>query len=156
MKANFAVRRICDAPQALGVDRQERLLFLRHDVDIDPKRAMKMAEIEKEFDIRSTYMLMVNSELYSIEDSPVRSSIRALAAMGHEIALHFDAARCPESVNAPELNPLEPQIEKDCSRLEKVSQLSLLTGAPTTSMIVISSRRSKLRPPSISRSVPSS
>jgi hypothetical protein len=109
-----------EAPQALKLKSLKPLLFLRHDVDIDPYIAMRMAEIETEAGICATYMFMVNSRLYSFEDPSVRSVICRLISMGHEVAIHFDygAHRRVESNAA--LDAVEKEIAAECGYLEAI------------------------------------
>lgn len=117
----FTCYLIGEAPQALNSRISKPLLFLRHDVDIDPNKAMKMAEIENEFGIRSTYMFMVNSQLYSLESSSVRSVLDRLISMGHEIALHFDFGIHHGSGSKAAIASLESEVASDCNRLEAVT-----------------------------------
>jgi len=66
-----------------------RLILLRHDVDLSVQKAGKMARIEHELGISSTYFLRLHA-LYNIYD---RKNYRTLIEMvdhGHEIGLHFE------------------------------------------------------------------
>lgn len=121
IESNFTSCLIREAPQAFKLMPRKRLLFLRHDVDIDPKRAMNMAEIENEFGIRGTYMFMVNSRLYSLEDFSVRPLFDRLISMGHEVALHFDLGTHDRGNNKPMLASLEREVTSDCHRLEAIT-----------------------------------
>lgn len=68
-------------------------IFLRHDIDVALGKAAEMAEMEQEFGIRATYMILVNSPVYSIETLSSKSIILEIASMGHEIGLHFIPAK---------------------------------------------------------------
>ncbi|MGN6148366.1 MAG: hypothetical protein ACTHPD_07500 [Rhizomicrobium sp.] len=62
----------------------------RHDVDISPQRALALAKIEKEEGVRSTYFALAHSEFYNLLEGPVVEMFRQIAALGHDIGLHFD------------------------------------------------------------------
>ena len=67
VKSNFELYLFSGAPKIINaIDRPK--IILRHDVDIDLAKALKMAEIEEKFGVRATYMVMVNSPLYDIKD----------------------------------------------------------------------------------------
>lgn len=62
----------------------------RHDVDISPQRALALAKIEKEEGVRATYFALAHSEFYNLLEGPVAELFRQIAALGHDIGLHFD------------------------------------------------------------------
>lgn len=65
-------------------------VILRHDIDMDIDKAIALAKIEKEHNVRSTYFILVTSNLYNIANKYVRDSIANIAKLGHSIGLHFD------------------------------------------------------------------
>jgi hypothetical protein len=77
-----------DAPNS--VDRGRPRAIVRHDVDVSPRLALAMAEMEAERGLKATYMVLVNSPLYSLDEPATRGALARTGAMGHEIALHFD------------------------------------------------------------------
>ncbi len=77
------------APQLLDDEGSPKLL-LRHDIDVSPDRALRMARIEHDLGVQSTYMVIPDSHLYRLEDEGVRNALRRIAALRHEIGLHFD------------------------------------------------------------------
>lgn len=75
-----------------------RFAVLRHDVDLDPEKALRMAEIEHEYRVRSTFFFLVSSDVYNVFSRSVSRSIDRILAMGHMLGLHFDFATCgPDS-----------------------------------------------------------
>jgi hypothetical protein len=64
----------------------------RHDVDYSVHRAFALARIEAELGVRATYFLMLHSDLYNLLEPAVHARAREIAALGHWIGLHFDAA----------------------------------------------------------------
>ena len=67
-----------------GNNEQERFVILRHDIDVKPERGLEMAEIEKEYGVRSTYYIRMTEEVFK----PL--IIRKIAEMGHEIGYHYE------------------------------------------------------------------
>lgn len=70
---------------------------IRHDVDADPRVSLAEAEIEAEFDARTTYFILHSSPYYGVFEKGVfyRHSCMALLyrqiqELGQEIALHTD------------------------------------------------------------------
>jgi hypothetical protein len=117
--------------EAVQQDWSAHCVFLRHDIDIALPPAVRMAAAERESGAVSTYMVMVHSRLYDITRGESVRLLREIAAMGHEIGVHFD---CPEELRTRNGNPnsgmaaIEPLILKDCERLENA------LGAPVHSI----------------------
>ena len=68
-----------------GRPTDKRPAFLRHDVDVDLGKALRMAEIEHEHGVPATYMIMNASLMYSLRDGSVRRALRELQSLGHEV-----------------------------------------------------------------------
>jgi hypothetical protein len=116
---NFDCHRILEAPQALERPAKKPAIFLRHDIDIDLRRALRMAQIEHDLGVRATYMVIVDSPLYRVEDADSRAVLNELESMGHEIALHFVVDQM-DGQPPPLAASLEQRIQVACERLEKV------------------------------------
>lgn len=65
-------------------------LLIRHDVDITPWSALRMAELERSLDVRTTYYYRLHAPFYNLMDGAALDSVRAVAAMGHEVGLHYE------------------------------------------------------------------
>lgn len=65
-------------------------LIWRHDVDFSVHRAHRLAAIEKEFAISSTYFIHLHSEFYNFMESNIVKLIRKILQKGHSIGVHFD------------------------------------------------------------------
>ncbi|OFV67467.1 MAG: hypothetical protein SCAL_001385 [Candidatus Syntrophoarchaeum caldarius] len=65
-------------------DQQQKCVILRHDVDRKPEQAMKVAEIEKDHGISSTYYFRTVSDVFKPD------IIRAINDSGHEIGYHYE------------------------------------------------------------------
>jgi len=64
---------------------EDRYFILRHDVDLNSKNALRMALIEKQFNIQSTYYFRLARPRIS---QP--KIIEEIASMGHEIGYHYE------------------------------------------------------------------
>lgn len=65
-------------------DNLDKFVVLRHDVDRKPEKALRMAKIEADFGIRSTYFFRVTDESF---DPKI---IQEIAFLGHEIGYHYE------------------------------------------------------------------
>lgn len=66
------------------------IAVLRHDVDVELSKAIKLAEIENELGLVSTFFIMVTSDAYNICSKESRKTINKLIDLGHNLGLHFD------------------------------------------------------------------
>ncbi|WP_276261497.1 hypothetical protein [Haloglomus litoreum] len=64
-------------------------LYLRHDVDFSPRKALRIASIESEAGLQSTYLFLVTSPAYNLGFKPTREIVAEIQAMGHDVGLHF-------------------------------------------------------------------
>lgn len=91
-----------------------RCAILRHDIEISIEMAQRMARIEQEEGVQSTYFVLLTSDFYNVASKRSLAGLRAIQEMGHEIGLHFD-----ETSYAPFLSPDETvkNIIKECGLL---------------------------------------
>ncbi len=71
---------------------ERRFCLIRHDIDMSPARALEVAKIEAAMGVRATYMVLLTGPFYSPFEPGSRDIIAEIAALGHDIGLHFDAA----------------------------------------------------------------
>ena len=119
LRSNFELHLLSeglDLPRAGG----RPGVILRHDIDVSLKRALRVAEIERECGVRATYMVMVNSALYSLEDQASREILQRLVGMGHEVTLHFNVDE-EERNSACQIGALETKIYAARRYLEQVA-----------------------------------
>ena len=65
-------------------DREEnRVVILRHDVDISPAVALRMAGLERDLDIRASYYFRHPATFHP-------PTIRAVTGLGHEVGYHYE------------------------------------------------------------------
>ena len=69
-----------------GPERGE--IYLRHDVDLSLDAALRMAELEAEHEVATTYLLMTESVFYNLASSEGVEAIARLRALGHTVGLH--------------------------------------------------------------------
>lgn len=91
-------------PEALrDPSQQPSFVLIRHDIDFDLVAARKMAEIDFEMGIQSTFFFMVRTMHYNIFSAEGSAEIEKILQMGHHLGLHFDCAAYPDSFTVDEL-----------------------------------------------------
>jgi len=93
-------------------------ILWRHDVDGSIHRAYKLAMIEQELGVFSTYFIYLNSDFYNALEKEVSQKISAISSMGHDIGLHFDPSFYDLSIE--DTKKLEECVLNDKSILENV------------------------------------
>ncbi|WP_448208560.1 hypothetical protein [Azospirillum sp. sgz302134] len=83
--------------------------LLRHDCDNDLVAALRMARVEAEAGVHSTWFVMPRSALYNLFSPPNAAIVREILALGHRLALHFD--ELPFRDATPEV--LAAQVERE-------------------------------------------
>lgn len=68
----------------------ERIVLWRHDVDFSMHRACRIAELERDFEVASTFFLQLSSVGYNIFETAVLRRILHIKKLGHHFGLHFD------------------------------------------------------------------
>lgn len=75
-------------------DLPQKFIILRHDIDKNPKNALKVAHLDHQIGIQSTFYWLASSPVYR------PSIIKKVFALGHEIGYHYrdwvDAGGNPE------------------------------------------------------------
>lgn len=97
----------------------DREIRLRHDIDYSPEKAVKIAHIEAERDITSTYFFLSTSPLYNIFEPSVVDAVRTIRDLGHDIGLHFSTHAYWEA--EPETATLVEQVERERQRVTEAS-----------------------------------
>jgi hypothetical protein len=69
---------------------EDMFFILRHDVDYSTAAALALARQESQRGVRATYFLLPNSLYYNLLDPAHAELPRQLAALGHDIGLHYD------------------------------------------------------------------
>lgn len=71
-------------------DPQPRHLILRHDIDHSLSAAVRLARVDADEGIRSTFFLRVHAQAYSLTSYDALHQVAELERLGHEIELHLD------------------------------------------------------------------
>ena len=90
-------------------------ILLRHDLEFSVSIALRMAEIETDLGIRSTYFVQLHSEFYNTLEKSSLKGIKQIEKLGHHIGLHFDS----HFWDIQSETQLDRCIESDKSILEK-------------------------------------
>jgi hypothetical protein len=84
-----ARQRYAFRPFAEALETSSGVLW-RHDIDISVHRALALARIEREEDVRATYFVHLHSNFYNALETEIVTRLRQIVALGHELGLHFD------------------------------------------------------------------
>ncbi len=73
-------------------DYGKRCVILRHDVDFCLEDAVKIAELEANAGVFSTFFVLLRTSFYNVASTKGNAAIKRILALGHKIGLHFDEA----------------------------------------------------------------
>ena len=104
LKQSFKIVPFCEATEGAG-----SFLILRHDVDASLEAALKMAKVEHELGIRSTYFVLFSYKFYNLLERDDLATLREISRLGHEIGLHYDVTTY-ESYGESLIDTLETEI----------------------------------------------
>lgn len=68
-------------------------MIFRHDIDTDLGKAVRLAELEAELGISSTYFVLLTSDFYNVYSRRSYEALQKILRCGHELGLHFDETR---------------------------------------------------------------
>ncbi|MCH8331708.1 MAG: hypothetical protein IH946_10105 [Bacteroidetes bacterium] len=68
----------------------ENFAIIRHDADYSMQASRRIARIEKEEGVKSTYFVRLHSECYNLFESKNVECLYDIVEMGHRVDLHFD------------------------------------------------------------------
>lgn len=75
----------------------QRIVYVRHDVDISLEKAVQMAEREHKLKLPSTYFILLSSRYYNPFTKESKRYVEQLLNLGHTIGLHYDLSLAPSS-----------------------------------------------------------
>jgi hypothetical protein len=78
--------------EGFGAERDRPHVLWRHDIDVSPHRALRLAQIERERGLKATYFFHLHSHFYNALDASVRDIAQRISGLGHDLGLHFDAS----------------------------------------------------------------
>jgi len=98
--------------------------LIRHDVDVSPWAARRMAEVEHELGVHTTYYIRFHAPYYNPLEEDTSRAIREIAAQGHEVGIHYEM----DYIERLGLDP-KRTIELEIAMLEGVTGTKVLTMA---------------------------
>lgn len=108
-----------------GETAKDRHVIWRHDVDFSMHRAGALAAIEADEGGVATYFVNPRSAFYNLFEPEIEGLLRGIAALGHEIGLHFDAGAYP--VAAWSEATLLPALARERRLLETLIEAPIRT-----------------------------
>lgn len=82
--------------EAFGTGHDGPHVLWRHDIDLSVHRAAALARIEVEEGVRSSWLVNPHCAFYNVLEPGTSQLLRDMAAAGHALGLHFDAAAYDE------------------------------------------------------------
>jgi len=67
----------------------DRFVLMRHDVEFSLTSALRMARLDHEADVRSTFFLLLSSD-YNIFEPEGAAIVQEILDLGHDVGLHYD------------------------------------------------------------------
>ena len=103
-----------------------RCVILRHDVDTSLSQAVRLAELEAEEGVCSTWFVLLRTDFYNVFSRAGAEALERIRSLGHEIGLHFD-----EASYVPALEPEEvvQNIIKECGLLSALLETAVSRSA---------------------------
>ncbi len=77
------------------LEKADRFILWRHDIDFSVHRALSLAKIESEEEIVGTYFFRLSSNCYNSLEEEITKKAKAILKLGHHIGLHFDLSSYP-------------------------------------------------------------
>lgn len=101
-----------------------RCAILRHDIDTSLPQAVRMAELEAEDGVRSTWFVLLRTDFYNAASKAGQEALRRILSLGHEIGLHFDEASYVPALGTEEV---VQNIIKECGLLSELLDTPIST-----------------------------
>lgn len=101
-----------------------RCVILRHDIDTSLEQAVRLAELEAEKGVKSTYFVLLRTDFYNPASQRSQKQLHHILALGHEIGLHFDEAAYGKELAGEEIIQ---NIIKECGLLSALLETEVST-----------------------------
>lgn len=101
----------------------EDTLLLRHDVDWSPRKALRIAELEADNGVRSTFFFLLTSPFYNPFNQQVREIINNVTEMGHDVGVHFSTHQY--WTTAPPAEELTTRVEREIETLRAITDTTI-------------------------------
>ncbi len=93
-------------------------IIMRHDVDVDVDAAHRVARMERDCNVRSSFLFLTTGSTYNCLSPKERGLIREIASWGFDVGLHFDPLVYGDLPN----EELPEKVEFECSIISEASQ----------------------------------
>ena len=77
---SYEIKKVSDYSQ----NQKGKVVYLRHDVDRNPNRSLKMAILEKQLNVNSTYYFRMIKKVFNTD------IIKSISKLNHEIGYHYE------------------------------------------------------------------
>jgi UDP-GlcNAc3NAcA epimerase len=67
-------------------------VLMRHDIDFDLDKALKIAELEASLSVAATYFFLLRTTHYNVFSREGSAAVKRILSAGHHLGLHFDCA----------------------------------------------------------------
>lgn len=74
-----------------------RCVILRHDIDNSLPQAVRLAELEAEEGVHSTWFVLLRTDFYNPASAAAQKVLHRIRELGHELGLHFDEMAYPDT-----------------------------------------------------------
>lgn len=101
-----------------------RCVILRHDIDTSLDQAVRLAELEAEMGVKSTYFVLLRTDFYNAASQQSQEQLRRILTLGHEIGLHFDEVAYGKTLTEDET---KENIIKECGILSALLDVPITT-----------------------------
>lgn len=88
-----------------------RYLVMRHDVDVEPSRALELAEIEQRYGVRATYFFRCSANEYNVFGYRTLRVVDELRSAGHEVGLHTEPVDLAAARGTTPVDALRREID---------------------------------------------
>ena len=112
---------VCDYHDYIN---SSRCVILRHDIDTSLDQAVRLAELEAEKGVKSTYFVLLRTDFYNPASQGNQEQLRRILALGHEIGLHFDEVAYGKVLTEEETRE---SIIKECGILSELLDTPVTT-----------------------------
>lgn len=99
-------------------------VILRHDIDTSLPQAVKLAELEADEGVQSTWFILLRTDFYNVFSKSGQEALDRIRSLGHEIGLHFDEA---SYVPALDLDGVVQSVIKECGLLSALLETQVST-----------------------------
>ena len=96
---------------------ENRAIILRHDIDLEVEAAYRLAEIEVDEGVRSSFLFLTTCHSYNVNSRINRGMISKISDMGLDVGLHFD----PTIYGSKYAEELEREVDKEADIIAQIT-----------------------------------